>query len=199
MAVDEARTASAESEVARYVEAFTEAKQTLHDLTNGLTDDDFNWRPEADTWSIAECYDHLCMIGNLVAPRLGETIETAAVNGLTGDPPFKYGFVGNFFVKLVGPNSKRKFKAPAKVTPSSIHSISRVTKDFTELQDQFVQLSQRSEGLDLGRVKMRNPTAPILNLSLGQWFALIAGHQQRHFQQAELVKERMMQERGVAS
>jgi hypothetical protein len=184
-------------ELEQYARDYAEAKITLHEHVDGLTDDDFNWRPAPDSWSMAECYDHLCMLGTLIVPRLDDGIRAAAERGWRSDGPFKYGALTNYFVKLAGPNQKRKFKAPAAYTPTSNHSISRLTKSFTALQDEFIERTQRANGIDLARVKVANPVLPILRLSLGQWFALIAGHQQRHFQQAEHVKRMRFEGRDM--
>ncbi len=50
----------------------------------------------------------------------------------------------------------------------------------------------RAEGIDLARVKVRSPVLWLLRLSLGQWFALIAGHQKRHLWQAGQVKREVV-------
>ena len=178
-------------ELAEHVAAFEAAKKEMQGLIADLDDAQFNWRPDGDRWSMAECFDHLCMLGPRIVPLLDVGIEEATTKNWRGEGPFKYGVIGNFFIRLAGPNTKRKFKAPGAFTPSSNHTKSRLVSSYTAMQDDFIARARMANGFDLARPKMRNPTLPILRMSLGQWFALLAGHQQRHYQQAVEVKRAM--------
>lgn len=193
-------TAQLNPELQRYRAEFEQAKADFFGLVEGLDDDQFNWRPGEDEWSAAECIDHLVAIGTLMMRKLDEAIEKAETNGWRSDGPFTYSRIGNWFVKAVGPRdekNRRKFKAPAVYAPTSNHSISRLEKAFCELQDDFIVRVERANGLDLARVKLPSPITSLLKFSLGQWFALLAGHQKRHFQQALAVKAKI--ERRIAA
>lgn len=170
---------------------FLAAREDVRALVADLNDDDFNWRPSEGEWSVAECLDHLVSIGTLIMPVLDDGIEKARANGWTSDGPFRYGAIGNWFVRVTGPTGsppKRKFKAPKMYAPTGRHSVSRLLDSFTALQDDFVTHIDKADGLDIARVKVPSPALKLLRLSLGQWFALLAGHQQRHFLQAQKVR-----------
>jgi hypothetical protein len=185
-------TVTLHPELAAHAASFSEAKANLRPLIAGLDDAQFNWRPATDRWSVAECIDHLVVIGGLTIPLLDAGIQQAADKGWKSNGPFKYGAIGNWIVRQVGPRDekhKRKFKAPKMYAPAGHHSISRLEQAFVKLQDQFVEVVHRANGYDLGRVKLASPAARFLRLSLGQWIALLAGHQKRHLQQAQEVKD----------
>jgi len=118
MAIDEATESGTTliPELAERVAAFEAAKKEMENLIADLDDEKFNWRPDGDHWSIAECFDHLCMLGPLIVPLLDAGIGEATEKNWCGEGPFKYGVVGNFFIRMAGPNSKRKFKAPGVFT-----------------------------------------------------------------------------------
>lgn len=61
--------------------------------------------------------------------------------------------------------------------------------DFFELQERWIELAARADGLDLAAVKIRSPIAPVLRFSLGQCFAINAAHERRHVWQARRVRE----------
>lgn len=188
------KVASLHFELEGYLGRFEGAKAALRELTAGLSDEQFNWRPAENRWSVGECIDHLVVIGVLIMPRLDEGIEKAERNGWKSDGPFKYGVIGNFFIRVSGPDEdppKRKLKAPKMYTPSSNHTVSRLLGSFDSLQDEFCVRAEKANGLDLARVKIASPVTRLLRLSLGQWFQLLAGHQERHLQQARHVLERM--------
>jgi len=169
---------------------FLGARQEFSRLVHGLSDAQFNWRPEPDRWSTAECIDHCVVVGTLMNRNIDEAIVRAIERNLRSDGPFKYGALGNFFVKAVGPSEearKRKFKAPKAYTPTSNHSIGRLSDAFNRLQSDFTDRVTRAEGLDLARIKVPSAAGGVgvlIRLSLGQWFALLANHQDRHLAQA---------------
>lgn len=179
-------------ELDRYRRQFEGAREEFRKLVEGLSDEQFNWRPGEESWSMAECIDHLVMVGTIMNRSIDEGIQKAEERGLKSDGPFKYGALGNWFVRAVSGSEegrKRKFKAPKPYTPTSEHSISRLDAAFNEMQDAFVVRVQRANGLDLARVKITSPITRLIRLSLGQWFALLAGHQERHLLQARDVLE----------
>jgi len=184
-------------ELQAYRDQFDSAREQFEQIISGLDDAQFNWRPKEDQWSIAECIDHLVVLGTLMNRNIDDGIEKANSNGLHSAGPFTYGFIGNWFVKAVGPSDdarKRKFKAPKAYTPTSNHSISRLKKEFDKLQDEFVNRLERANGVDLARVKVPSAAGGVgflIRLSLGQWFALLANHQERHLAQARDVRSAM--------
>lgn len=178
-------------ELESYRVEFDKARGRIHDILDGLDDEQFNWRPAENAWSVAECLDHLVSLNSQMCRKLDEGIEKGRENGLTADGPFKYGFIGNWFINLASDSEagrKRKFKAPAAYAPTSNHTISRLEKAILEVQDDLILRVEHANGLDLARIKVPSAAANWLKLSLGQWFKLLAGHQRRHFLQAEDVK-----------
>lgn len=179
------------------LQRFEHARQEFRRLVYELDDTRFNWRPETDRWSAAECIDHCVVVGTLMNRNIDDAIAKAQERGLKSDGPYKYGPLGNFLVKAVGPSDearKRKFKAPKAYTPTSNHTISRLDVAFDRLQTDFIDRLNRARGLDLGRIKLPSAAGgfnALIRLSLGQWFALLANHQDRHLAQAFDVREAM--------
>jgi len=181
-------------ELAGYHTQFAGAREAYQSLIQGLDDEQFNWRPEDERWSIAECIDHLIMVGSLMNKNIDEGIAKAEHSGLKSNGPFSYGLLGNWFVRAAGGSPqarRRKLKAPSIYTPTSNHSLSRLNAAFDELQVEFIARLERANGLNLAKVKVPSPVTRLLRLSLGQWFALLAGHQERHLAQAQDVRERL--------
>src|SRR5574341_987320 len=82
------------------------------EIAAGLTDAQFNWRPEPGRWSIAQCFDHLSVTASRYLTVIDEGIERARARGLYGNGPFRHGWLGNWFARSLEPPVKRKFKAP---------------------------------------------------------------------------------------
>ncbi len=159
-------------------------------LVEGLSDAQLNWRPAPGAWSIAECLDHLRATADEILSELDPAMERARARGRTGSPPFRYGWLGSWFVRSIGPRTERSRKLPAPriYRPVSEHAGDRVLPAFLELQERLVGHLERTNGLDLG-IRVRSPVTPLLRIAMGQWFEAIAGHQVRHLQQARAVRE----------
>jgi DinB superfamily len=170
------------------------AKQEIRGVTDGLSDTQFNWRPQDDAWSVAECIDHLLAVGEAMVPLLQSAISEARAQGSTADGPFSYGFFGNKFVQMAGEQknpAKGKVKAPKLYVPGSKHEKEPLAARFIRLQDDLIVCNRDAMGIDLKRVKITSPAIRIVRLSLGQWLIMLPNHQKRHFQQAQRVLEKM--------
>ena len=158
------------------------------DLTAGLSDAQFSWRPAPGQWSIAECLDHLTQTGRVSVRHIRETLADARRRGLYSRGPFRYGLLGQMVVRSMGPRPRMKFKAPAAFKPQPERPRLEVERDFFALQDELLKCIRESNGINLRRAKVASPVTKLLRLSLGQEFALLIAHEQRHLWQARQVK-----------
>lgn len=179
-------------ELEQYRRRYEAAKQVAVELTNGLTDQQFNQRPEAGGWSVAECLHHLQVTGEKLLPRIDEGLQRARARGWLSPGPFRYGWFGNWFVAATGGGElppRRRYKAPAAYAPSPDRRLAALVPSFSGLQDQLIERLGSADGVDLARIKLASPVSRLLRLSLGHWFALLAGHQERHLWQARRVRD----------
>jgi hypothetical protein len=102
-----------------FVDQIKATAQDIERLASGLSDEQLNWRPSPDRWSIAECIEHLATTDGAILDRLEQYLQAARSNGVTGSGPFGYGLIGSLFVKSLEPGSSFKATAPAIYTPSS--------------------------------------------------------------------------------
>jgi hypothetical protein len=170
-------------------------QQQAEDLTQGLTEAQFNWRPAPDQWSIEECLAHMTIVGQWEVRAIEQAVEQGHARGLTGSGPFHYGPIERFIVDAsgVGPDGRprRRFPAPRRFVPVHGQPLTAVVPTFQHLQRQLGIQLDRAEGLDLARVKVTTPISRLLKLSLGMMFAQIVAHEQRHIAQARRVHEKL--------
>jgi hypothetical protein len=183
-------------ELATHLKGVAGARGKARELMRGLTDDQFNWCPDRDHWSIAQCLDHLAVTGEKLVPRLAWGIAEARRKQWLAPGPFRYGFLGNWIVKKAGAEAeggeyppRRRFRVPRIYTPASTQTMESLVPRFHMLQEQWTALLQKADGVDLARIKITSPASRLVRLSLGQWFTLVIGHQRRHLLQARWVRE----------
>jgi hypothetical protein len=161
------------------------------ELAGQVTNDLFNERPDPDRWSMCECIDHLVVSGEKILDQIDISIERGLRAGHHGRPPFQYGALGNWFVRMNSAEvypPKRRVKTPSKYLPHREQDKSSLVISFSALQDNFVERVEACDGLHLARIKAVSPVSRLIRLSLGQWLQLVVGHEERHIKQALIVR-----------
>ncbi len=168
---------------------FAAAKTELRDLVAGLADESFNRRADEKRWSVAECVDHLIVIGEKLVPKMEEAVAFARRKGWHAAGHFRYSRFSDWFTRQMGDEQLPpggRFKAPRTYAPppGRARTVAQALDDFAKLQDRFIAVAQSADGLDLARIKVTSPVTRLLRISLGQWLRGLSGHQRRHLWQA---------------
>jgi hypothetical protein len=153
-----------------------------------LTVSQLSWKPSAERWSVAQCFDHLLNTNKPYFPIVD--------NVLAGQKPTFWqrlplipGLAGNLLLKAVDPASARKLKAPKGFQPAQSDISGSVIDDFVDQQRKIVEKMKATEHLDLEHVIISSPIAAPITYSLMDAYRIIVIHEQRHFQQAKRVTE----------
>jgi len=179
------------SELEAYRQQFQSIAEQAQELTEGLSEARFNWRPAPDQWSIEECLGHLILVGSQEVIALEDAIRRGKERGITGSGPFSYGPIERYVVRLTEPPVRQPMSAPMRFRPLHGQPVTAVMPTFLHLQNQLMRHTEAAEGLNLRRVKVPTPISRYLRLSLGAMFAQIAAHERRHLEQARLVRHQL--------
>jgi hypothetical protein len=179
------------AELEQYSQSIESISDQARDLTAGLNEHQFNWRPEADQWSIEECLAHLTMVGQWEVAAIEAAIDQGQARGLTGAGPFEYPGLDRLIVDLSRPPVRLRVQAPRRFVPLHGQPVTAILPTFLHVQSQFLMQMERARGLDLRRVKVATPISRFVKLSLGMMFAQAAAHEQRHLEQAWRVREKL--------
>jgi DinB superfamily len=180
-------------ELELYRQQFAQISQQAKELTAGLNEARFNWRPSPAAWSIEECLSHLTMVGQWEILAIEKAIEKGRERGTKGNGPFQYGAIDRFIVDQTEPPVRNPLPAADRFVPLHGQPVTAVLPTFLHVQDQLTLQLERAEGLDLRRVKVATPITKLLKLSLGMMFAQIAAHERRHLAQATKVHQKLPQ------
>lgn len=170
-----------------------EIREEAERLSAGLTEEQARWQPDPNRWSVADCFEHLNVTEEKILPHLTRTIEEAQ-EARDPDAPlpelFRYGFLGNLFVRLLEPPPKFRVRAPTDYAPvAGERSFDEIRTRFGDLREERARRVEACRGLHLRRVRMTSPAMRLVRLSLGQWFDFLAVHDRRHLWQARQVIE----------
>ena len=158
-------------------------------LVDPLSDEQFSWQPTPDSWSVAQCIDHLNAAAREYLPMLDEGISNAIRRGEYTAGPYVYNWIGRVMVYSVRPTTKWRGKAPQAFLPPAGRRRQEIVAAFRAYQVQYVDRLRQSNGLDLARARITSPVARWLRIPLGSAFGMLIAHEQRHIAQARRVLE----------
>jgi hypothetical protein len=174
-------------EIDQFRTQFEQLSTEADELTVPLSDEQFMWRPGRDSWSIAECLDHLNATARVYLPALDEGIAEAIRRGVYGEGPFKYNWIGRLSVRFS--DMRVQFNAPEDMQPGTGRSRREILAAFRAYQVQYVDRLRQANGVDLARARVRVPVTSWLSIPLGSGFAVMIAHSRRHLAQARRVTE----------
>jgi len=158
-------------------------------LASGLADEAFHWRTGPDRWSVAQCFEHLDVTMELYFAGIDAAIEKALARGWRSNEPPRNGWLAAWFISLLEPPPRRRFKAPGPFAPSIRRPLAEALPRFLEIRQQLVSRLRRADRLDLRKAKLRSPAVPLLRFSLAETFGILNAHDRRHLWQAEQVRQ----------
>ncbi len=171
---------------------YDEAEAVARDakaLFGHLNSRQLNWKPAADSWSVAQCLEHLITINREYYPVFDRILNGEHRQAILHRLPFLPAMFGRLMVKALSPASRQKFKAPAAARPSSSSIDSQIVEQFTAHQRETLAKMKSLEGKDPARVIITSPFASVVVYSLLDAFRIIVAHERRHLTQAQRVME----------
>ena len=155
----------------------------------GLTAQQLNWKPGADRWSVAQCFDHLVTTNGAYFPIFEKVLSGEKKNTFWESAPWLPALWGKMLIKAVDPESKRKLKAPKVFHPSSSAVDGAVIRRFIDQQNQVIKYMKATEYLDVEKIIISSPVTNLVTYSLMDAYRIIITHEKRHLLQAMRVSE----------
>lgn len=150
-----------------------------------------NWKPSAEAWSVAQCFDHLINANQSYLDLLERLDEGERQTTFFERLPLAPKLFGKLVLKAVQPESKMKVKAPQKIQPAASEIAPDIIKRFAAHQSDLIERIRASEKHDPSRTVITSPVASFVTYTLMDGFRIIAAHERRHFAQAQRVKAAM--------
>src|SRR6185295_9429677 len=123
-----------------------------------LTPSQLNWKPSAERWSVAQCFDHLLTSNKGYLPII-DNVLAGYRRTFWQSIPVLPGLMGKLLVKSMDPASTRKVKAPKRFQPAQSEISASVINDFVAQQKQIVDKMKSTEHLDLEKIVITSPVA----------------------------------------
>ncbi|MBX3292193.1 MAG: DinB family protein [Acidobacteria bacterium] len=150
-----------------------------------LSAEQLNWKPAADSWSVAQCLDHLILTNEQLMAPLDKKLAGEANSFFENWSPLT-GFFGSFLIKSMRADQK-KFKAPSQaiVPPSDLPA--DIVEKFVANINTVAERVAESGKLDFGKTVITSPFMGLMTYRLSDGFEIIVEHCKRHIRQAKRV------------
>lgn len=161
------------------VAQLTRTEKRLVDAVAGLSEEQWNYKPAADRWSIAECAEHITaaepMIRKMIADAMAKDLTAEMLASSKQDEKILKGLV----------DRSQKFKAPEPLIPTNrFGSPAAAMEVFKKERAETIKLA--SGDVDL---RTHGDKHFIFGpLDAQGWFLFLSGHAERHTLQIDEVK-----------
>lgn len=165
-------------------------------IASPLSDEQFHWRARQDSWSVAQCLEHLNVTARLYLTSIDAGIADAIRRGLYAPGPYRYNWLGRLSVAVMEPPVRLRVSSPNAFQPAPTRPRRDIMAAFHAYQVQYIDRLRQSSGLDLARARVSSPAVNWLRIPLGSSFAVMAAHERRHLWQAARIVESQRTDAG---
>ncbi len=169
------------------ITTYQHATKRVQLLVSSMSPTQFQWRPRAGEWSIAEVLDHLNNLHGQLLPRMQQGIAHAREQGWQPTPNKhpKPGTAGSLFIWGVKPHSWMKIKTPPTYAPQPNLPREEVLPKFVQTQEAMIACIQSTHTVDTGRIRIASPVSNLLTFNLYAWILALSEHLKLHMQQID--------------
>jgi hypothetical protein len=187
------------SDIAVLEAGFDAVERDARALVRGLTEVSGAWRPDATSWSVAECLDHLANANRVYLHAMQPVAERTLMQGRRRRGPAQPGVIGRWFIRTLEPPVTSRFKrtAPERIRPRRAPSLADSFAQFLASHDDVRAFLRRYADIDLAGARFPNPFVRGVRFSLATGLHVIAAHERRHLWQAWRVRQAA--ERAIAA
>lgn len=171
------------------ISALDKVSADARKVFGNLSNRQINWKPNPQSWSIGQCFEHLIITNNLYFPNIQKVIDGKHRNNFFAKIPFSVDLISALMKNSLNPHQKRKMKTFKIFEPAASDVSANIIEDFTENNRKLIRMFESVKDLNLHEIKIAEPLHKALNLRLDDTFEILLIHEQRHFLQAKRVSE----------
>lgn len=157
-----------------------ESKKQFMAAIDGVSDQQWTWKPAPERWSVGETAEHIVLSERL----LFGAVERALASPPNPDWESKTGTKAELLEKVL-PARRGKAQAPDPLVPTGKMSKAEVLAKFDENRARVTKFTQDTDA-PLKQHTMENPFFKTLNAY--DWLIYVPFHTQRHVKQIDEVK-----------
>lgn len=159
-------------------------KQDVRDEFSNLTAFQLNWKPNAETWSIGQCLDHIMVADRTYFPPVEAILEGNYSRPFWSLIPGKSKVWGKLLISMLK-DTNRKLPTVEVFFPTESKVGEAIVDQFMLHEDLVIQYLQRMDTVDNGKYYVKSPVSNYITYSVRDLAEIMLLHQERHFKQAK--------------
>jgi uncharacterized damage-inducible protein DinB len=161
-----------------------EADDRISSGLSGISNEQLNWKPSPESWSIGQCLEHLIKTHSFYIPVFKKIAAgNYKMSFWQRFSPFTATW-GKIFKKQLGEEPKIKLKAAKKIKPTLSTLRSEIIQQYHESLADFLESISHCEKADLDRIIITSPFVSAVTYNLRDSFQFLLQHEHRHINQA---------------
>lgn len=152
---------------------------------SSLNFEELNWKPSPKVWSVGQVLHHLITINKTYFPIIEQLKSGTYKKPFMARFPFMVNFFGNFILKGVDPNQKRKTKTFPIWEPAQSDIPADILLRFDQHQKELIELIKSCDLLLQKNSIISSPANHNIVYTLEKAFDIITTHEERHLIQAK--------------
>ena len=149
-----------------------------------LTMAELNWKPDPNTWSIAQNLDHLIVINGTYHQKIKSVREGTYKLPFHAKFEFMVSFLGRTVLMAVQPDRKKRMKTFSIWEPAKSDIEDDIWERFEQSQINLKSLILSSSDLLEKGIVISSPANNNVVYTLETAFDIIVSHEQRHLEQS---------------
>ncbi|MEL7531409.1 MAG: DinB family protein [Bacteroidota bacterium] len=155
----------------------------------GLSSEDLNWKADANSWSVAQCLDHLITTNELYFPILTAAQNAQPPQNIFSRLKLFSGLFGRLLRKQLGAEVINKSKSPKSFQPATSGLPADILSQFLSHQTKLIAHLKALPDRDFSKMIMISPAAAFVTYSIEDALYILTGHEERHLAQAKRVMQ----------
>ena len=154
-----------------------------------LSNDQLNWKPTPEKWSISQCLEHLNIVDKYYLVRFRKVLISGKKAFFNRDH-YTPSLLGSYYIKQVEPNAPVKNSQTHKIyRPSEDKNDGSVLKEFVRLQHLLKETFEKAKKYDMKKNKFSMPSNELMVFRFADAMIAIVRHDQRHMLQALMLMD----------
>lgn len=153
-------------------------------LVFGRSEEELTTRVRPNSWSVAECLEHLALTTRVFLPPIAEIIGKTPRLGKKR--PLRCDTLARVLIRMLEPPYRLRHKVLAHLAPQR-HDFPSAWKAFLESQEDVEQIVRSAAGLAIDTTKIQSPVCSRVSYSVYGALGILSAHQRRHLWQVEQI------------
>ena len=172
------------SQLDSLLEQFQCATREARKLVLGRPACELTRRLEPESWSTAECLDHLARTTGSFLPAISSAV--AAAPKLTTKRALRTGAIASLLIRNLEPPYRLRYKVIPQLAPQE-KDFAAAWSAFEESQSRLAETVCSAAGLAIDKVAVPCPVCAHVTYNAYGAFRMLAAHQRRHLWQMEQI------------